>query len=71
MYPDGKEALPETRKEKPRPPVFPGYSYFIFGYMITKKGSGQFCMHWRACVYSRRGGGYICQGQRAPGPGTP
>lgn len=45
-----------------------GHQFFLdiptlfFGYIITKKGCGWFCMHWRACVDSRQGSGYICQG---------
>ena len=46
----GKESFQKPERTKAQATGFSGYSYFIFGYIITKKGDGWFCMHQRACV---------------------
>ena len=46
----GRESFQKPERTKTQATGFPGYSYFIFGYIITKKGDGWFCMHQRACV---------------------
>lgn len=66
MYPGGGGGGRTSRSQKGRAEATssPEYSYFIFGYIITKKRSGRFCMHRKARVYSGReggggGGGYV------------